>query len=98
MAGQTKFKNNYLFDYLENILKTKSDDLFEKHINDPDFESSFSPFMIIRYLSMSKAPTVRNIILENQLVFERFIGKRELYACLMAIIPRQNSSFIKYLK
>ena len=35
-----KFRNNYLFDYLRNILVEKSMDLFEKHLAD-DFEASY---------------------------------------------------------
>lgn len=35
-----KFKNNYLFDYLKNILTTKSEEVFQKHLLD-DFEASY---------------------------------------------------------
>lgn len=38
--AEKKFRNNYLFDYLKNILTTKSDDVFKKHLAD-DFEMSY---------------------------------------------------------
>lgn len=37
---QKKFRNNYLFEYLKNILTTKSEATFKKHLSD-DFEQSY---------------------------------------------------------
>lgn len=37
---QKKFRNNYLFEYLKNILTTKSEATFRKHLAD-DFEQSY---------------------------------------------------------
>lgn len=92
-----KFKNNLLFDYLNNILKTKSNDVFKKHIESEEFESSFMNFMILKYLSMSTSRDVRNVVLANQLYLER-LPQRVLYRFLLMNIPRQSNSFIKYLK
>ena len=92
------FKNNYLFEYLQNILKDKSEELYDKHIADCEFEASFSPFMILRYLSMHVNEEVREIVLENQRVLENFPGKAELYKYLFMIIPKQTNTFIKYIK
>lgn len=37
---QKKFRNNYLFDYLKNILTLKSMETYEAHLKD-DFEGSY---------------------------------------------------------
>ena len=95
MAG--KFKNNLLFDYLGNILKMKSGTLYKQHIDSDEFESSFSGFMIIKYLSMCQNKGVRNLILANQINLER-LPPRILYRFLLVNVPRQNSAFIKYIK
>ena len=95
MAG--KYKNTLLFDYLGNILKTKSTSLYEKHIDSVEFESSFQGFMIIKYLSMSESPQVRSLILTNQASLERMPSKI-LYRFLLANVPKQYSTFIKYIK
>ena len=92
------FKNNYLFDYLQNILRDKSESLYEKHITDPDFEVSFSPFMILRYLSMHTNEQVRYAVLEQQRVLENFPTKTGLYKYLLEVIPKQTNTFIKYIK
>ena len=92
------FKNNYLFDYLQNIVQGKSEELYRKHIADCDFESSFSPFMVLRYLSMHKNEKVRAVILEYQRVLENFPDKAGLYKFLLYVIPKQSSAFIRYVK
>lgn len=91
------FKNTLLFDYLANILKHKSESLFQKHISDNDFDKFFSNFMILRYLSMHINPMVRNIVINNQVVLER-TPSRLLYKYLINAIPKQQGTFIKYLK
>lgn len=91
------FKNNKLFDYLNNILKYKSEKLYQQHIADEDFQTSFSKFMVLRYLSMCKDYRVQKIILENQVVLER-VDNKILYRFFIKYIPAQNNSFIKYIK
>jgi len=95
MAKQ--FKNNYLFEYLRNILTEKSWTIFEKHVNDVDFDASFSPYMVITYLSMSTKPAVRDIVLNNQLTLERF-PKKQLYRFLIKEVPKQYNSFITFIR
>ena len=92
-----KYKNNLLFDYLGNILKTKSIDMFKKHVDAVEFESSFQGFMVIKYLSMSENPLVRNVVLANQIYLER-MPSRILYEFLLKNIPRQSSALITYIK
>jgi hypothetical protein len=91
-------KNNLLFDYLKNILELKSYEKYEKDILNPEFNSSFSKFMILRYLSMHKKSDVRCIILNNQLFLERFTDNEILYKYLLDNIPKQTNSFIQYIK
>lgn len=85
-----------LFDVLANILNTKSLKLYNEHINSENFKDA-APFMIRRYLTMSNNPQVREIILDNYLILERMSDKH-LYLWLIKAIPKQNTTFIKYLK
>lgn len=92
-----KFKNNLLFDYLGNILRNKSLTVYKNHIDAMEFESSFSPFMIVRYLSMHPTAEVRKLVLDNQMYLER-LPARVLYKYLLIAVPRQTNTFIKYIK
>jgi hypothetical protein len=89
-------KSNMLFEVLANILKTKSIKLYNEHINS-DFFKDAAPFMIRRYLTMHPNSSVQNIVLDNFLTLERMDDKH-LYLWLIKAIPRQNTTFIKYLK
>ena len=92
-----KFRNNLLFEYLNNILKGKDWEKFESHVNSGDFISSYQPFMVSRYLSMSTNKKVRDIILNNQFTLDQMPNKQH-YRFLMMSIPKQYSSFITYIK
>lgn len=91
------FKNNKLFDYLNNILKNKSEKIYIQHISDSDFQTSFSKFMILRYLSMCRDYRVQKIVLKNFVLLEH-VDNKILYKYLIENIPAQNNSFIKYIK
>lgn len=93
---QKKFRNNYLFEYLKNILTTKSNEVFQKHLQD-DFEASYQPYMINSYLSMSPNDQVRQVIFDNQIYLDH-MDKKTHYMTLIKMIPKQNSSFIRYIK
>lgn len=90
------FKSNMLFDVLQNILGTKSIELYNKHINSERFGDA-APFMILRYLSMSNNDNVRNIVIGNYITLERMPAK-VLYKWLIGNIPQQKNIFIKYIK
>lgn len=90
------FKSNMLFDVLGNILTTKSIELYEKHINADDFAAA-AKFMILRYLSMCGNSIVRNIVIDNYISLERMPDKA-LYKWLIVNIPKQNNSFIRYIR
>lgn len=93
---QKKFRNNYLFDYLKNILTLKSMETYEAHLKD-DFEGSYQPFMINNYLSMSLNAHVRQVVFDNQLFLDR-MSKKDHYLFLLKSVPRQQNSFIKYVR
>lgn len=97
MGESVKFKNRNLFDYLKNILKDKDFELYEKHIADDSFETDFKKFMELRYLSMSRNPSIRKIIMDNQFIMEKMDCKN-LYKFLITVIPVQNNHFISYIK
>jgi len=94
--AEKKFRNNYLFDYLKNILTEKSMEKYYKHLED-DFELSYQPFMVNNYLSMSLNPAVRKVIFNYQLSLDRMDNKTH-YLFLLKTVPRQETSFIKYVR
>ena len=97
MGESVKFKNRNLFFFFLNILKDKDFELYEKHIADDSFETDFKKFMELRYLSMSRNPTTRQIIMDNQFIMEKMDCKN-LYKFLITVIPIQTNYFISYIK
>ena len=85
-----------LFDVLANILQTKSIDLYNEHIASENFKDA-APFMIRKYLTMSLNPNVRQIVFDNYLTLERMLDKVQ-YLWLLKAIPKQNSTFIRYIR
>lgn len=89
-------KSTMLFDVLANILVGKSMDVYEQHISAPDFGMA-ARYMVLRYLTMSASDAVRNVVLANYVVLER-MEEKVLYKWLLRNIPRQRSSFIRYVR
>ena len=89
-------KSTMLFDVLANILSTKSEDIYKKHISSDNFKDA-APFMVRRYLTMSSNPNVRDIVLDNYLTLERMPAEVQ-YSWLMKKIPRQRNTFIRYIR
>lgn len=89
-------RSNMLFDVLANILQTKSMELYQKHIASEDFKDA-SPFIVRKYLTMSLNKDVRQIVLDNYLTLER-MPENVQYLWLLKAIPRQNSTFIRYIR
>ena len=79
------------FDILSNIL-TKNNDELESNI---DFDSTFSSYMLVRYLSMRDTllPYAKLI----QLFIRASIDEKTIYKWAYANIPRQSSPYIKYI-
>ena len=94
MAGN--FKSTMLFDVLKNILTTKSEELYKKHISSMNFKDA-AGFMVRRYLTMHPNSAIRSIVLDNYQVLERMDDK-VLYLWLLKKIPQTKTSFIKYLR
>lgn len=89
-------RSNMLFDVLANILQIKSIELYEEHIASENFKDAAS-FMVRRYLTMSLNQKVRDIVLSNYLTLERMPDKIQ-YLWLLRVIPKQNSTFIRYIR
>lgn len=90
------YKSTILFDAINNILVSKSDETYKRHIADPNFKDC-SAFMLFRYMTMSPDSSVREIALREQTSLEKMNAKT-LYRHLMRVMPRQNSGFIRYLR
>ena len=89
-------KSTMLFDVLANILSSKSEEIYKKHISSENFKDA-APFMVRRYLTMSPNPNVRDIVLDNYLTLERMPAEVQ-YSWLMKKIPRQRNTFIRYIR
>lgn len=85
-----------LFDVLANILQTKSMTLYNKHIASEDFKDA-SPFMVRKYLTMSLDSRVRQVVLDNYLTLER-MPEKAMYLWLIRAVPKQKSTFIRYIR
>lgn len=90
-------KPTVIFDALNNILCKKSEKVFLAHVNDEELWKTWSKFMILRYLTMSANPAVRNVVIDRYMRLER-MPDVALYKWLLQNIPRQNSGFIRYIK
>lgn len=89
-------KSNMLFDVLANILQAKSIELYKNHISSDDFKDA-AAFMVRRYLTMSPSSIVRSIVLNNYLMLERMPAEVQ-YLWLLKAIPKQRSTFIRYIR
>lgn len=95
-----KYQNTHIFEYLRNILHDKDKDMMERHINDRESFKSFPSVVIFRYLSMCQVESVRNVVLNNQILLERLdkIGHEYTYRYLFDNVPKTDVTFIKYIK
>lgn len=98
--GEEKVKPSLdIFMILGNILVDKDSTLYEYHVKNELFESVFSSYMILRYLSMNQNIYVRNVVLSNLTTLERLADRPELmYKLLMKIVPKTYNRFTPYIK
>lgn len=89
-------RSNMLFDVLANILQTKSIEMYKQHIASEDYKDA-SPFMVRRYLTMSPDSRVRKLVLDNYLTLEQMPDKVQ-YLWLLKAVPKQKSTFIRYIR
>lgn len=88
-----------IFMILGNILVDKDMSIYDAHVKNEIFESAFSPFMILRYLTMNSNVNVRNVVLNNLTTLERMSSEPELlYKVLLRIIPQTHNRFTPYIK
>lgn len=87
-----------IFDILENIIKTKSNDLYNNHIKSNDFEKTYNLYMIIKWLSMNTNKSILSKLTEYQSIMENIIDKDLHYKLLLKIIPQNKNIFLKYVK
>ena len=88
-----------LFMILGNILVDKDIHIYENHIKNELFESVYSNFMVLRYLSMNSNPNVRKVVLDNLTTLEKLGDKPYLaYKLLLNIVPKTHNRFTPYIK
>ena len=90
------YKSTILFDCLNNILVSKSEAVYNRHITDENFKD-VSSFILVKYIGMSPDPEVRQVALDNQETLERMEPKI-LYRYLMRTVRKQRSGFIKFIR
>ena len=79
-----------IFDCLKEIITNKTGEL-DDH---PEFDRTWSNYMIVRYLSMdSKYQSIVESMNRLQTVF----SKQEMYRYLLKAIPFNKNSFIPYI-
>ena len=94
MAG---YKSKLIFAVLANILHDKSMTTYEAHVGNETEWPTVSRFILLRYLSMSYSPAVRQLIIDNYIALQR-MPEKPLYRWLLQKVPKQPSGFIKYIK
>lgn len=88
-----------LFMILGNILVDKDKALYENHIKNELFQSAFSPYMVLRYLSLNSNISVRNVVLNHLTTLEGLADKPELmYKLLLKLVPKTYNRFTPYIK
>jgi len=90
------YKSTILFDAMNNILVTKSESTYRRHVSDENFKN-VSSFILVKYMGMSPDPAVRQLALDRQETLER-MRPEVLYRYLMRTTPKQRSGFIKFLR
>jgi len=95
-----KYQNQFIFEYLRNILHDKSEKMLKMHLEDTENMKSFPGVVIFRYLSMCPVAEVREFMLRNHLLLERLdkMGHDKTYRYLFDNVPKTSITFIKYIK
>ena len=101
MDNNEKKLRQYKIEHLEidNFFDCMSDLLLKltngKLYKSNDFDKHFSPFMVCRYLSMNK-----NLLpyAEYLNTVQTILDKKCFYQLAYSLIPKQKTSFIRYIK
>lgn len=86
-----------IFDYINNILFYKSEHRYQQHVDDINFENTFSTYMILRYLTMTKSATINAFISTRTSVLAT-LPQRAVYQFLFKTLPKQKFYRIQYIK
>lgn len=70
--------------------------LYNTHIGS-ECISEASTFIILKYLSMCENCAVRDVVLKDYLILEK-MNVPMLYKTLIRSIPKQQKTFIKFIK
>lgn len=101
MDNNEKRLKQYKIEHLEidNFFDCMSDLLLKlsngKLYKSNDFDKHFSPYMVCRYLSMNK-----NLLpyAEYLNTVQMILDKKSFYQLAYSLIPKQKTSFIRYIK
>lgn len=101
MDNNEKRLKQYKIEHLEidNFFDCMSDLLLKlsngKLYKSNDFDKHFSPYMVCRYLSMNK-----NLLLYAEYLntVQMILDKKCFYQLAYSLIPKQKTSFIRYIK
>ena len=101
MDNNEKRLKQYKIEHLEidNFFDCMSDLLLKlsngKLYKSNDFDKHFSPYMVCRYLSMNKNLLPYAEYLNN---VQMILDKKCFYQLAYSLIPKQKTSFIRYIK
>jgi hypothetical protein len=87
-----------IFDILNNILKYKSDEEYNKHISSSDFYKIYNQYMINRWLSMCDKVDVIDTLFQYQKILENIKIPELHYKLLIKIMPKHKFCNLKYIK
>ena len=90
------YKSTILFDVMDNVLVGKSAEAYERHVSDPNFKD-VSTFILVKYMSMSPDPRIRDFVAERQFQLEK-LAPAVIYRVLLKSLPRQRSGFIRFIR
>jgi hypothetical protein len=79
-----------IYEYLKDIYTTKSGTLCDRD----DFNNTFVPYIIIRFISMRK-DSLHVAALANH--YQTSMTKKQMYKFLVATVPHSKNSFVKYI-
>jgi hypothetical protein len=87
-----------IFDILNNIIRFKSEEEYEKHIALPEFFKTYNSYMIFRWLSMCDKSDIINTLSTYQIELESIKNPELHYKLLLKIIPRHKFCNLRYVK
>jgi len=82
-----------LFSFLTNILRLKSRSVYQKHIEDEQFDSLYVPFMITKWCSMISGSEMAEAISKIQSTLDLLADNpRAHYMLIMQTLPKVDEN------